>query len=140
MFVVVIMILTLKILVEKDKERRVKTAERISKALKEIGINSEIVSVKRDVFLSKLRARDYSIYIGGLSLDGAMDMSSILKSDGENNFTGYSNRKVDGLLDEQFKLVLCCSEGTKYEDYIHELVELEVSRTEKYAVDRKSVV
>ena len=54
---------------EKDKERRVKTAERISKALKEIGINSEIVSVKRDVFLSKLRARDYSIYIGGLSLD-----------------------------------------------------------------------
>lgn len=91
---------TLKILVEKDKERRIKTAERISKALKEIGINSEIVSVKRDVFLSKLRARDYSIYIGGLSLDGAMDMSSILKSDGENNFTGYSNRKVDGLLDE----------------------------------------
>ena len=33
---------------------------------------------------------------------------------------------------EEFKLVLCCSEGTKYEDYIHELVELEVSRTEKY--------
>ena len=33
---------------------------------------------------------------------------------------------------EKFKLVLCCSEGTKYEDYIHELVELEVSRTEKY--------
>ena len=33
---------------------------------------------------------------------------------------------------EEFKLALCCSEGTKYEDYIHELVELEVSRTEKY--------
>ena len=33
---------------------------------------------------------------------------------------------------EEFKLVLCCSEGTKYENYIHELVELEVSRTEKY--------
>ena len=33
-------------------------------------------------------------------MDGSMDMSSILKSDGENNFTGYSNRKVDGLLDE----------------------------------------
>lgn len=33
---------------------------------------------------------------------------------------------------EEFKLVLCCSEGTKYEDYIHELVELEVSHTEKY--------
>ena len=33
---------------------------------------------------------------------------------------------------EEFKLVLCCSEGTKYENHIHELVELEVSRTEKY--------
>lgn len=33
---------------------------------------------------------------------------------------------------EEFKLVLCCSEGTKYEDYIHQLVELEVSSTEKY--------
>ena len=33
---------------------------------------------------------------------------------------------------EEFKLILCCSEGTKYADYIHELVELEVSRTEKY--------
>ena len=33
---------------------------------------------------------------------------------------------------EEFKLVLCCSKGTKYENYIHELVELEVSRTEKY--------
>lgn len=33
---------------------------------------------------------------------------------------------------EEFKLVICCSEGTKYADYIHELVGLEVSRTEKY--------
>lgn len=33
---------------------------------------------------------------------------------------------------DEFKLVLCCSEGTKYSNYIHELVELEVSRTENY--------
>ena len=33
---------------------------------------------------------------------------------------------------EEFKLIICCSEGTKYADYIHELVELDVSRTEKY--------
>ena len=33
---------------------------------------------------------------------------------------------------DEFKLVVCCSEGTKYADYIHELVELDVSRTEKY--------
>ncbi len=33
---------------------------------------------------------------------------------------------------EEFKLIICCSEGTKYANYIHELVELDVSRTEKY--------
>lgn len=33
---------------------------------------------------------------------------------------------------DEFKLVICCSEGTKYANYIHELVELEVKRAEKY--------
>ena len=33
---------------------------------------------------------------------------------------------------DAFKLVLCRSAGTKYEHYIHDLVELEVSVTEKY--------
>ena len=33
---------------------------------------------------------------------------------------------------EEFKLVICCAEGTKYADYIHDLVELDVERTEKY--------
>ena len=48
--------------------------------------------------------------------------------------TKYLRHFVNYIYDyfEKFKLVLCCSEGTKYEDYIHELVELEVSRTEKY--------
>ena len=33
---------------------------------------------------------------------------------------------------DAFKLVMCRSAGTKYEHYIHDLVELEVSVTEKY--------
>ena len=33
---------------------------------------------------------------------------------------------------DAFKLVICCSEGTRYSNYVHELVELEVSQTEKY--------
>ena len=33
---------------------------------------------------------------------------------------------------DSFKLVLCCSDGTKYENYVNELVELEVSRSEQY--------
>lgn len=33
---------------------------------------------------------------------------------------------------DSFKLVLCCSDGTKYENYVNELIELEVSRSEQY--------
>lgn len=31
-----------------------------------------------------------------------------------------------------FKLILCCSDGTKYTSYVHDLVELEVAKTEQY--------
>ena len=33
---------------------------------------------------------------------------------------------------DAFKLVLCCSVGTKYENYVHDLVELEVNGAERY--------
>lgn len=48
--------------------------------------------------------------------------------------TQYLRHFVNYIYDhfEEFKLVICCSEGTKYAEYIHELVELDVSRTEKY--------
>ncbi len=31
-----------------------------------------------------------------------------------------------------FKLILCCSDGTSYENYVHDLVELEVKEASKY--------
>ena len=39
---------------------------------------------------------------------------------------------------DEFKLVICCSEGTKYANCVHELVELDVLRTEKYYAILKS--
>ena len=33
---------------------------------------------------------------------------------------------------DAFKLILCCADGTKYENYIHDLVELDVARTGQY--------
>lgn len=34
---------------------------------------------------------------------------------------------------DAFKLILCCSEGTKYENMIHEMVEIEVEATHTFA-------
>lgn len=43
------------------------------------------------------------------------------------SFVGYIYEHFDS-----FKLVLCCSDGTKYENYVHDLVELDVARSERY--------
>lgn len=41
---------------------------------------------------------------------------------------------VDYMYDhfDDFKLILCCSEGTKYENFIHEMVEIEVESTYRF--------
>ena len=48
--------------------------------------------------------------------------------------TEYLRHFVNYVYDrfDEFKLVLCCAEGTKYANYIHDLVELDVERTETY--------
>ena len=48
--------------------------------------------------------------------------------------TGYLNHFINFIYNnfDAFKLVICCSEGTKYSSYIHELVEIEVVQTELY--------
>ena len=48
--------------------------------------------------------------------------------------TNYLNYFINYIYDnfDAFKLVICFSEGTRYANYIHELVELEVTQTEDY--------
>lgn len=48
--------------------------------------------------------------------------------------TSYLNYFINYIYDnfDAFKLVICCSEGTRYANYIHELVELEVNQTADY--------
>ena len=48
--------------------------------------------------------------------------------------TDYLNNFINFIYDnfDAFKLVVCCSEGTKYATYIHDLVEIEVAQTEIY--------
>ena len=48
--------------------------------------------------------------------------------------TEYLNHFINYIYDnfDAFKLVVCCSEGTRYDNYIHELVEIEVMQTEHY--------
>ena len=48
--------------------------------------------------------------------------------------TDYLNRFINFIYDnfDTFKLLICCSEGTKYSNYVHDLVEVEIAQTEIY--------
>ena len=50
--------------------------------------------------MAALKSGSYDIYVGGMSTDESMDFRSLLKTDGENNYTGCSNTELDSKLDE----------------------------------------
>ena len=59
--------------------------------------------------------------------EGRTADSRRLSTDYLRYFLGYIYDHFDA-----FKLILCCSAGTRYENYVHELVELEVGQAERY--------
>ncbi len=48
--------------------------------------------------------------------------------------TAYLNCFINYIYDnfDAFKLIVCCSDGTRYAGYVHDLVELEVKQTEQF--------
>ena len=54
--------------------------------------------------------------------------------DTHNLSTAYLRYFMEYIYDnfDAFKLIICCSDGTKYKNFIYVLVEIEVSKTEKY--------
>ncbi len=50
------------------------------------------------------------------------------------NFLGYIYDNF-----EVFKLIICCSDGTKYENYIHDLVELDIKVASEYFKKLKDI-
>jgi len=53
--------------------------------------------------------------------------SRVLSTDYLRQFVEYIYSHFDA-----FKLIICCADGTKYETYVHDMVELEVNRSEQY--------
>lgn len=59
--------------------------------------------------------------------EGRAADSAKLSTEYLRHFLGYIYDNFDA-----FKLILCCSAGTKHESFVHDLVELEVAQTERY--------
>lgn len=62
------------------------------------------------------------------------DSMGKISGDCMERMTEYIYKNLD-----EFKLILTCSEGTKYENMIHDMVEIEVSATHKFARNLKKL-
>lgn len=91
---------TVSILVNADNAERVSVAERVAESLKNIDIDAKVDKKNTEAYMSALNKGSFDIYIGGMRTDETMDFRKLLKTGAENNYTGYSNEKLDRLLDE----------------------------------------
>lgn len=92
--------LTVNILVNKADQSRTIAAETIKASLDKLSISSRIIyAADLQDFNNQLRAKEYDIFIGGMKINETYDLRTFLHSD-YNNLIGYSNKKVDKLLDK----------------------------------------
>ncbi len=94
--------LKFKLIVDKNNKNRIGVAQELQGSMDRLGIDIEIAELETKVYKDALKKGNFDLYIGGMVLDESIDMRNLLKTEGEFNFTKYSDEKVDGLLDDLF--------------------------------------
>lgn len=84
-----------------------------------------LVSEAADGLLENFKSAQQAHY--DLIPQGKTAQSRELSTEYLNHFVHYIYDNFDA-----FKLVICCSEGTRYASYISDLVEIEVTQTQRY--------
>ena len=104
------------LMVNKENSDRVKVAKEMQRMYAEIGIDMQIDIVDKDVYLSRLVAKQYDAFLGGWQLSYALDLSFAFHSasvlNGE-NYISYRDNKMDELLQQAF----LATSDTIYEAY-----------------------
>lgn len=92
--------LNIRILVNSKEANRVVVAENIKEQLDKLKISGEIVyAVDNADFQAKLAGKDYDFFIAGIRFNETYDLRPLLHTN-YNNAIGYSNPKLDALLDK----------------------------------------
>lgn len=93
------------LMVNQENSDRVKVAKEMQRMYADVGIEMQIDIVEKDVYLSRLVAKQYDAFLGGWQLSYAMDLSFAFHSasilNGE-NYISYKDEKMDELLQQAF--------------------------------------
>ena len=67
-----------------------------------------------------------------------VDFAALSPEDQPGNMGSFSGDCIDWMTDymyehiDAFRLLLCCAQGTKYEDFVHQMVEIEIDYTHRF--------
>lgn len=93
------------LMVNQENSDRVKVAKEMQRMYADVGIEMQIDILEKDVYLSRLVAKQYDAFLGGWQLSYAMDLSFAFHSasilNGE-NYISYKDEKMDELLQQAF--------------------------------------
>ncbi len=90
--------LTLSLLVNNDSTERLRVANIVADALKDLGITVQIEAVDFNTYLSRLQRGDFQLYIGGTELAPRIEPSALLQTGGAINYGKYSDAHMNELL------------------------------------------
>jgi peptide/nickel transport system substrate-binding protein len=84
-----------RILVNEENIERVSVANILQRRLLDIGIQSEIAAVSFLQYTDMLNRGEFDIFIGGVNLSHTPDLTSMFGTNGNINFSSYSNEVMD---------------------------------------------
>ena len=93
--------LTVKILVNKDNEEKVRIAKNIAESFKSFGIGVTLRELSFEQYREEVSAMNYELFIGEVLMDDSLDPSFLTASSG--NYFGYQNQVLDQILNEMAK-------------------------------------
>jgi len=90
------------IIVNSDDQLRMSVATIIKNALDKLPLDSYIIYCSWEEYLERIDSGEFDMYIGGYSFNERYDLRKLLHSE-HGNAIGYSNPRLDELLDEMQK-------------------------------------
>lgn len=82
---------SLRIIVNGTDVSRKDTAQSISEYMDKVGLKSTVEVLNESDYLSRLKKKDFDIYVGGISVDKQYRFKDIL---GEDNYINFNNKKI----------------------------------------------
>lgn len=93
--------LELNLIVDSKDTARVATAAIIEEDLRKMGVKIKVESLDSAGYLSRLKEKNYDMFLGGYQFDEQMDMRYLF-GDYPENYTGYTNKTITNLMNDMY--------------------------------------